>query len=326
MSRCFLGSAIVSLVLASATNAVALSARVWVSGKGTDSAWCGPIATPCRTMQFAHDQTAPNGQIDVVDSAGYGSVTITKGISIVARGTLAGLLPPAGGGNAVTITAGATDAITLRGLLVDGAGISGSGIVFNSGGSLTVVDCIVQNFAGADNATGNGILLRHTSDDVAIRVSGSTIAQNGFVGLYYFPKGAGTQTLDVDTTLATRNAFGMNLSTNQSSAIPAITIANSTASNNSASGFHVFSSFGRINFTGNLASHNPLGFDIVGGDNTLIYLSRNTGLGNQFNGTGFDLRTTKLGNAPTGPNVVTFSNNDFIETSYGGPIFKHASE
>jgi hypothetical protein len=55
--------------------------RTFVSGTGTDSGTCGR-ATPCRTFAFALTQTAAGGEIDVLDAAGYGAVTITKGISI----------------------------------------------------------------------------------------------------------------------------------------------------------------------------------------------------------------------------------------------------
>ena len=67
------------------------------------------------------------------DSAGYGSIIINKAISIVAEGTLAGVLAGTAG-NAITINAGANDTVILRGLTVDGAKIGGNGILFNSCG------------------------------------------------------------------------------------------------------------------------------------------------------------------------------------------------
>ena len=59
--------------------------RTWVSGTGTDSGAC-TRAAPCRTFAFALTQTAAGGEIDVLDPAGYGTVTITKAISIVNDG------------------------------------------------------------------------------------------------------------------------------------------------------------------------------------------------------------------------------------------------
>ncbi len=53
----------------------------FVSGKGTDSGAC-PVTAPCRSFAFALTQTAAGGEIDVLDPAGYGTVTIAKPISI----------------------------------------------------------------------------------------------------------------------------------------------------------------------------------------------------------------------------------------------------
>jgi hypothetical protein len=55
--------------------------RTFVSGTGTDSGTCGR-AKPCRTFAFALTQTAAGGEIDVLDPAGYGTVTIAKPICI----------------------------------------------------------------------------------------------------------------------------------------------------------------------------------------------------------------------------------------------------
>ena len=64
---------------------------------GTDQAGCGPIANPCRSLQYAHGNTSAGGEIDVKDSAGYGSISVTKALTIVRDGSLAGVLAPSGG-------------------------------------------------------------------------------------------------------------------------------------------------------------------------------------------------------------------------------------
>ena len=53
------------------------------------------------------------------DSAGYGSITITKAVSIVGDGSLAGILASSGQ-DAITINAGASDVVELRGLKIEG--------------------------------------------------------------------------------------------------------------------------------------------------------------------------------------------------------------
>src|SRR5262245_3295046 len=93
--------------------------RVFVAAQGSDGNPC-TFALPCRTFQHAHDTVAANGEIDVLDPAGYGALTISKAISIQGHG-FAGITGPAGS-PAITINAGANDRINLRGLLLDGVG------------------------------------------------------------------------------------------------------------------------------------------------------------------------------------------------------------
>ncbi|WP_158818603.1 hypothetical protein [Methylocapsa sp. S129] len=61
--------------------------RAWVSGHGADAAGCGAPASPCRSLQYVHDNIiAAGGEIDILDPAGYGAITITKALSIVNDG------------------------------------------------------------------------------------------------------------------------------------------------------------------------------------------------------------------------------------------------
>jgi hypothetical protein len=45
--------------------------RVFVSGLGLDTNPC-TVTQPCRTFQQAYNTVAANGEIDVLDPAGYG--------------------------------------------------------------------------------------------------------------------------------------------------------------------------------------------------------------------------------------------------------------
>src|SRR5215472_7009884 len=85
--------------------APAQAQRLFVSATGSDSNPC-TFASPCRSFQHAHDVAAANGEIDVLDPAGYGPVTITKAISIQGHG-FSGVTATTG--NAININAGASD-------------------------------------------------------------------------------------------------------------------------------------------------------------------------------------------------------------------------
>lgn len=141
-----ISATVFAAVSAASMPAFALGQRTFVSGTGTDSGTCARGA-PCRSLQFAHDQTAPNGEIAVLDTAGYGVLTISKAISIVNSGGVeAGISVPANG-TAITVAAGATDSISLRGLTLDGQGVSGTkGINVTSAGRLQILDCVLRNF------------------------------------------------------------------------------------------------------------------------------------------------------------------------------------
>ena len=123
---------VLALVLAGGTTlAEAQATRTWVSGVGDDANPCSRTA-PCKTFAGAISKTAAGGEINVLDPGGFGGVTITKSISIVAEASR-----PAcwcRGTNAIIVNAGATDTVVLRGLDIDGLGTGLNGIRFLAGG------------------------------------------------------------------------------------------------------------------------------------------------------------------------------------------------
>jgi hypothetical protein len=143
--------ALALLAMAFATSAQAQTAnRAWVSGGGTDAPGCGAPTAACRSFQYVHDHIiAAGGEIDVLDGAGYGAVTITKSLSIVGGGGVAAVQQPALGGNAITVNAGAGDAVRLRGLTLEGLGVASNGVLFNTGASLDIVGCVIRHFTVA---------------------------------------------------------------------------------------------------------------------------------------------------------------------------------
>ena len=72
--------------------------RTFVASSGVDTN-DGRLATPCRSIGAALAQTDPGGEIVVLDSAGYGTVTINKAVSVIAPlGIYAGITVTAGAG------------------------------------------------------------------------------------------------------------------------------------------------------------------------------------------------------------------------------------
>jgi hypothetical protein len=174
----------IPLTLLAATLAGALHAapahaqvtRTFVSGMGNDANPC-TLAAPCRTMQGAFNLTAAGGEINVLDAAGYGALGITHAISIqghgwasMSPGTGTGELTELGPG-VITIVAGASDKISLRGLILEGFGIGhANGILFRTGAALDVQDSVIHNF------TNNGIFFSASTG--ALHVSNTEITAN----------------------------------------------------------------------------------------------------------------------------------------------------
>ncbi|HEX9607313.1 MAG TPA: hypothetical protein VF962_08790, partial [Gemmatimonadaceae bacterium] len=70
---------------------MAQASRTWVSGVGDDANPCSRTA-PCKTWAGAISKTAEGGEIDALDPGGFGTLTITKSITLDGNGTLASSL------------------------------------------------------------------------------------------------------------------------------------------------------------------------------------------------------------------------------------------
>src|SRR4028119_1848264 len=75
-----LGATVVAATMF-APSAEAQATRTWVSGVGDDVNPCSRTA-PCKTYAGAISKTATNGEISTLDPGGFGTVTITKSITI----------------------------------------------------------------------------------------------------------------------------------------------------------------------------------------------------------------------------------------------------
>src|ERR1700691_4400829 len=91
----------------------AQSTRTWVSGVGDDANPCSRTA-PCMTFAGAITKTAAGGEIDALDPGGFGAVTITKSITIDGGGGGVASVMSSSGANGITVSAGATDIVTIR--------------------------------------------------------------------------------------------------------------------------------------------------------------------------------------------------------------------
>src|ERR1022692_871613 len=109
---------LVALFLTPSAQAV-LASRVFVAARsGNDANACNNVATPCQTFAGAITQVVAGGEIIALESGGYGPLTINKAVTVNAPdGIIAFIHPPSG--DAITISAGASDTVILRGLTLN---------------------------------------------------------------------------------------------------------------------------------------------------------------------------------------------------------------
>lgn len=149
----------------------AQATRTWVSGVGDDANPCSRTA-PCKTLSGAMGKTADKGEINALDPAGYGTVTITKSITIDLSNTLGSVLGAGVNGIVIndtnSLTGPGSIVVTLRGIDLTGWGgnsIGGTGILISSAKAVHVENLRIRNFATgiADTRTiGGSLYVNHT--------------------------------------------------------------------------------------------------------------------------------------------------------------------
>jgi hypothetical protein len=208
--------------------AQAQASRTWVSGVGDDANPCSRTA-PCKTFAGAISKTAAGGEIDALDPAGFGAVTITKAITIDGGGgQVASVL--AASTNGFNVNAGPTDVVILRNLRINGfSGAGLNGVQYNSGGALHIENCDIFGFSQNGilvattqaNATlfvndtflqdnGNGVEIAPTGGNVRSMLNRVRANGNSGFGFYNNPSGAGAGTSITDSS-AVVNGTGVGM-------------------------------------------------------------------------------------------------------------------
>jgi len=197
--------AISILLISASVFAQAQATRTWVSGVGDDANPCSRTA-PCKTFAGAISKTATNGEINCLDPAGYGAVTITKSITIDCEDTQGSILSAGTTGIIINITSG-TDtrkAVNIRGLTINGAGTGLHGIRIIEATTVVVEDTVI------DNVTQNGITLENSvSIGTRLVVSRSTL--RNIVGTAISATSFGAAQVMVSNSLITGNGIGVSV-------------------------------------------------------------------------------------------------------------------
>jgi hypothetical protein len=277
--------------------------RTWVSGVG-DDANPGSRTAPCKTFAAVLPLTEAGGQIDALDSGGFGTVTITKSVTIDGGSNLASILTA--GTPAIIIAAGDADVVTLRNLRLQGLNGTGNpgtyGIRIVSAGEVHIEDCVIQNFGNV------GIDWESTTSGGKLFVSNTEILNNLGGGLLMKPSGV-PATGTLDHVFALDNLFGFKAQEGAD-----VTITNSVASGNTQDGFQTVTSTGaaHMHLESDLASENQQNGISSEGVNSQITMTEVTTVGNWLEG----LATA------SGGGVLSFGDNQFGDNVRGATTFQ----
>jgi hypothetical protein len=292
---------VLTVVLLWAGLAGAQASRTWVSGVGDDANPCSRTA-PCKTFAGAISKTAAGGEIDALDPAGYGAVTITKGITIDGGGgQVASVL--VSGTNGIVVQAGPSDVVILRNLRINGIGTGINGIRWLAGKALTVENCNIFGF------TTNGIDI--VKSDGGKAFVHNTVVQNvGQAGLSVQSSATNTS-VDIDTSrFDLGGTFGVI-----AGSFSRVTVSKSVASGNGSAGFIASAGAGsaELNVTDSTSSNNITGVQAGGGTAIATVRISNVTMHDNLNGmvVGANGTLKSFGNnfnsgsgAPTAPNLT----------------------
>jgi hypothetical protein len=295
--RTFVRSALVlgTVLLLHANPASALNQHSFVASTGNDANAC-TLDAPCLTFQAAVNATVANGELEVLDSADFGSFTVSNPITIINNIGFAGVLQTGGGQYGIDINT--SGQVVLKGLTIEGNGSGGTGIRFRGTGTLIVSSTRIAGFTTA------GLSFLPSGSATLTYAGGSINNISGGLGVNVAPSALGSTDvvrvlLEIDSQ---NNATGVQVlgdGLNASAKIFAV-IQNGNALNNTT-GINVQSS-GAITkvFVGNdTINGNTTGLQVSGAAASLT-LGGNTIMGN----------VTPTA-APSGV-LNTFNNNSFV--------------
>jgi parallel beta helix pectate lyase-like protein len=290
-----------------------LAQRTFVSSGGLDTNACS-LTAPCRGFAAALVQTKPGGEIVVLDSAGYGGVTITQAVSIVVPpGIYAGVSVTTPGTDGIVVSAGAADEVILRGLTINNQG-GNNGVVFNSGAALYVESCTIRGFSLPGMAN-----LRFAPGGASKLFVKDSYIRGGQAGIN-LANGATLASATIDNTRIENNVNGVTASFSG-----ALTLRNSIVAENTNHGVSLQTGGGQAldaALDNVMVSNNDSNGVNVAGSNITVAMSSSTVVGNitgVFVQGGGSAATARLTN-----NVIS-RNTTGIQTGANGSVLSPAS-
>jgi hypothetical protein len=274
-----------SLHVASAQAQLVRTCVSMAKGNDANSASFCHCTVPCRTFATAAANTLPDGEITVLDPGDYGGLTITRSISINNDSGGEASISVQGGTTGIIINGNSGAYVNLRGITIQGVGFGGgNGLVFNTGFSLTMTNCVVRNHSGSAGL-GNGVLFQPNAS-ANLAVSNTLIADNGQRGLRVIATGAGTVKASFSRVELYQNNNQALVITNTGTGTVSAVVEDSVSDNNFNDGFAVNSVPGAgpasLMVIRSVSSNNASGL-FVAGANATLRIGQSTLTGNTAN-------------------------------------------
>ena len=188
--------------------------KVWISGNGSDGSVGCPANAPCATLNHAFSVVAAGGEIAVAGPGEFGSLLVTKAVSISNDGAGEALIQS--NSTAIDILANPGDILTLRGLVIDGMGVGLNGVRLD--GALTALhmqNCVIKNFEGSGNQFGTWAINYAPSVTSHIFISDTLIYNNGSTantgGILIEGQGGNGVTAVLDRVHIENNVLGLKV-------------------------------------------------------------------------------------------------------------------
>jgi hypothetical protein len=244
------------MLLGISTMAFGQATRTWVSGVGDDVNPCSRTA-PCKTFAGAISKTAKDGEISVLDPGGFGTITITKSItingthgqgygSILAAGATQGVLVN------ITDPADVRKTVRLNSLHINGASTGTHGIRILAAANVHVNDTIIDGF------TSRGIEVALTATSSNIYVTDTQIRKCNIGMRITTTSGFAVGVLN-NVLFEANTSHGAEVSTNGFA-----TIKGASSSANGGAGFATTGN-GQMNIVDSIMAHNAAGVNAGAG-------------------------------------------------------------
>jgi hypothetical protein len=249
--------AIFTLALSSLAHAQAT--RTWVSGVGADDNPCSRTA-PCKTYAGAISKTAKDGEISTLDPGGFGTLTITKSLTVngggggQGYGSMLSALSPQGVLVNITDAADVRKTVRLNHLDINGASTGTDGVRWIAGLELHIENTHIDGLTGdgvdvAFSAVSNSFLsmknvtIRNcggTGVKIAANTTGTTLVSAEGLNITRCVTGFAAQNgtrANISRSVINLNTTGVTASEAGSGTV--VNIDNTTISSNSGTGISV---------------------------------------------------------------------------------------